>query len=182
MPPRTMTRVMPEAATPTTAVCRAMVTRLAGRAKVSGERTTKSRYTQHQRHERAEPGAAVRLHDASACASMSTVRASRPLRGARRAQLAAAHDGDAVAHAEELGQVARHEQHRLAGERQAIDEAVDLRLAADVDAARGLVEEEDVDVVVEQAGERDLLLVAAGEIADALAFALAADAELGDPA
>ncbi len=43
MPPSMMIMVMPAAATPTTAVCRAMVIRFAGRAKVSGESATKSR-------------------------------------------------------------------------------------------------------------------------------------------
>ncbi len=40
--------------------------------------------------------------------------------GPRREQLAAAHDRDAIADAEQLGQVARDDEHRLAREREAM--------------------------------------------------------------
>ena len=43
------------------------------------------------------------------------------------------------------------------------DELVDLVLGADVDAARGLVHEEDLRPALEPLAEDDLLLVAAGE-------------------
>ena len=45
IPPDTMTIVMPAAAMPTTTVCRAIVTRLMGRANVSGRSATNKRYT-----------------------------------------------------------------------------------------------------------------------------------------
>ena len=102
-------------------------------------------------------------------AASCTSECFRPRGGrARGAEPAAAHDRDAVADAEQLGQVARHQRTAfaaLAGD-ELVDERVDLRLAADVDAAGRLVEEEHVDVVVQEARERDLLLVAAGELAD----------------
>ena len=44
-----------------------------------------------------------------------------------------------------------------------VDQRVDLRLAGDIDAARRLVEHEHVDVVVQQARDRDLLLIASRE-------------------
>src|SRR5437773_1994416 len=90
--------------------------------------------------------------------------------GAGLAEPAAAHDRDAVAEAEKLREVAADEQGRtgrpaLAGfGHQRVDEGVDLRLARDVDAARRLVEQKHVDVVMEQARDRDLLLVAAGQL------------------
>ena len=59
-----------------------------------------------------------------------------------------------------------------------VDEPVDLRLAADVDAARRFVEQEHVDVVVEQPRDRDLLLVAAGEFARVLSRPGALDLQL----
>ena len=58
---------------------------------------------------------------------------------------------------------ARRAAGRVSDER--VDEPVDLRLASDVDAARRLVEHEDVDVVVKQAADGDLLLVAARQLA-----------------
>ena len=49
---------------------------------------------------------------------------------------------------------------------QVVDDAVDVLLGADVDAAGGVVEEEDVGIAQQPAGEQDLLLVAAAEGAD----------------
>ena len=48
------------------------------------------------------------------------------------------------------------------------DDAVDLPLRADVDAARRLVHDQDLRVGVQPLADDDLLLVAAGEIADLL--------------
>ena len=45
------------------------------------------------------------------------------------------------------------------------DQAVDLGLGADVDAARGLVEQQDAALAQQPARQHDLLLVAAGELA-----------------
>jgi len=101
--------------------------------------------------------------------------------GAGGAEDATAHDGDAIAGAEEFGKITRDHEYGFPGYGELVDEAVDVLLGTDVDAARGFVEEEDVGVVAKEAGEGDLLLVAAGEIADALARAGGADAEAGDP-
>jgi hypothetical protein len=64
-------------------------------------------------------------------------------RGADGDKLAPAHDPDRVAEPEELGQVGADEDDRLSRRGQAPDDLVDLRLAADVDPAGGLVEEQD---------------------------------------
>ena len=50
-----------------------------------------------------------------------------------------------------------------------VEKPVDLALGADVDAARRLVEDQDVGVAREPLGDDDLLLVAAGEVAGLLA-------------
>ena len=51
----------------------------------------------------------------------------------------------------------------IASCRPAHDQPVNLRLAADVDASRRLVEHQDVDVMMQQTRERHLLLIAAGK-------------------
>ena len=58
-----------------------------------------------------------------------------------------------------------------------LDDALDLRLGADVDAARRLVEDQQLRVHREPAREQHLLLVAAGELADRLIGPGAFDAE-----
>src|ERR1017187_662015 len=102
--------------------------------------------------------------------------------GPRGDELAAAHHAYGVAQAEELGQVGADKDDRLAGRRQLPDEPVDLRLAAHVDPAGGLVEEEYPRRVLEQPRERDPLLVPPGKLADILVHAAALDRELGRPA
>ena len=101
--------------------------------------------------------------------------------GSRNTKLAAPHDRNAIADADQLGELARHDENRLAGEGEAVDQLIDLGLAADVDAAGWLIEEEDVHVVLEQSGEGNLLLVSTGEVGDRLLGAIAPDAELLDP-
>src|SRR5690606_23658431 len=54
----------------------------------------------------------------------------------------------------------------LTGVRQSVDDRVDLVLGADVDAAGRLVEDEQVGLGVQPLAQDDLLLVAAGELAD----------------
>ena len=73
---------------------------------------------------------------------------------------------DAVAHAEQLGEFAGDEHHGFSGVGELVDDLVDLQLRADVDAARGLVEEDDAGLGHERLAEHDFLLVAAGEFAD----------------
>lgn len=81
---------------------------------------------------------------------------------------AAAQDDDAVGALDEFLDVGGDEQdgEALAGE--VVDEALDLGLGADVDAAGGFVEQQDLGLQAEPAGQQDLLLVAAGELADLL--------------
>ncbi|ABB10162.1 hypothetical protein Bcep18194_B0045 [Burkholderia lata] len=76
------------------------------------------------------------------------------------------HHDDPVRHADHLGQVARHENHRAARFREFVEQVVDFRARADVDAARRLVHQEHVDAFGQPAREHDLLLVAAGQRAD----------------
>ena len=95
------------------------------------------------------------------------------------------HDGNAVADAEEFGEVAGNEDDgagALGIGDDGVDGFVDVRFGGDVEAAGGFVSQEDVDIVFEEAGECRFLLVAAGECADGLCGALAFDAEFFDPA
>src|SRR5581483_9612932 len=73
----------------------------------------------------------------------------------------AAHDSDPVAEREQLREVRRDQDDRLAAARELLDQLVDVLLRPDVDALRGLVEQEDVAVDGEPAAEQHLLLVAA---------------------
>ena len=61
------------------------------------------------------------------------------------------------------------DRHPLRGE--LADERLDLRLGADVDPARRIVEEQDARVQAQHAREQDLLLVAPGQLADPLVAA-----------
>ena len=78
-----------------------------------------------------------------------------------------AHDDHAVGQAEQLRHVGGDHDDGLAFLRKLGHQLVDLALRADVDAARRLVEDEHVAVAQEPFGNDDLLLVAAGEAADA---------------
>ena len=104
-----------------------------------------------------------------ACAAASSI-ASRS--NAPRVELgrdaAAAKDQDAIGHRHHLlGIVADQDDGDPLG-RQMRDDAVDLRLGADVDAARRLVEDEDARRRDQPFGQQHLLLVAAGERAGQL--------------
>ena len=76
------------------------------------------------------------------------------------AELAAVHDGECVTDAEQFGDIRADEEHGFPLGGKAADPFVDLDLTGDIDAARGLVEQKQVAIVVEQTGELDLLLVA----------------------
>ncbi len=82
-----------------------------------------------------------------------------------RDHLAVAHHGDLVAEAEHLLQLGGDEQHRHAAVGQLHDQLLDLGLGADVDAAGGLVEDQQARLGDQPAGQQHLLLVAAGEVA-----------------
>ncbi len=74
---------------------------------------------------------------------------------------------DAVGDAEQFGQLARDEDDALPLRCEVLDDRVDLVLRAHVDAARGLVEDQQVGVGEHPLREDDLLLVAARELGDA---------------
>ena len=78
------------------------------------------------------------------------------------------HAHDAVGEPEDLGQLGRDQQDPDPLLRQRLDQRVDLGLGADVDAPRRLVEDQHLGLGGEPAGEHDLLLVAARELADRL--------------
>ena len=69
-------------------------------------------------------------------------------------------DKDAVAHAEDLGQFGTDHQHGLAVIGKLMDELVDFKLCAHVDAACGFVKNHHVGIALEPLGKHDLLLVA----------------------
>lgn len=81
---------------------------------------------------------------------------------------AAAQDDDAVGALDEFLDVGGDEQDGEALAGKVVDEALDLGLGTDVDAAGGFVEQQDLGLKAEPAGQQDLLLVASGEFADLL--------------
>ena len=84
---------------------------------------------------------------------------------------------DAVADADQLRQLRRDRDDADALVGEVAQDGVDLRLGADVDAARRLVDEEHARVDGKQLGQRHLLLVAAGKLRHRLVHAGAANAE-----
>ncbi len=74
---------------------------------------------------------------------------------------ARAHDGDAVADQHQFAQVARHDDEALALARLFGQHLINIKLGADIDAARGLVEQHHGAVAVQPAGDHHFLLVAA---------------------
>src|SRR6266403_3968569 len=90
---------------------------------------------------------------------------------------ALAHDQDAVAHAEQLGQLRGDHDDGFALLGAVVEEPVDLALGAYVDAAGGLVEDEHLGVGGEPLADHHFLLVAAGQVADPLVEAGRADPE-----
>src|SRR3954453_1749675 len=93
-----------------------------------------------------------------------------------------AEHGDAVGALDHLLELGGDHQHTQALLGQLADQALDLGLRPHVDAAGGLVEDRELRVGGEPAGEQPLLLVAARELADALLGAGAFHAEAADEA
>src|SRR3954466_207617 len=92
------------------------------------------------------------------------------------------HHQHPVAHAEHLGQIAGDHEDGGTGRGEFVDELVDLDLGADVDPARGFVEDQHLGVGEQPFADDDLLLVAAGERPDVLVQACHPHPELfGDP-
>ena len=90
------------------------------------------------------------------------------------------HDHDAVRQREHLRQVGGHHQERHAARGEIAQDAVDVRLGADVDAARRLIDDEDARVARQPLGEQHLLLVAARQIAHLALDVRRGDAQLVD--
>ena len=80
------------------------------------------------------------------------------------------------------GQVGGDQQHRAALPRELLDGGVDGHLGADVHAARRLVQDEHPRLAGKPLGQEDLLLVAAGEVADGARRVGRVDRELADEA
>ena len=80
--------------------------------------------------------------------------------------MAVAHDKDAVADPDQLRHFGRDHHNSLALLGKLQDQFVNLVLGADVDAARRLVEEQNIGLRQQPTAKNDLLLVAAGEVFD----------------
>ena len=93
---------------------------------------------------------------------------------------AAAHDGNAVAHAEDFRQVTRYHQHGEAVPGEAADDFMDFTFRAHVHALGRFVQDEDPGGGGEPAGEGDLLLVAAAQGMARGFGAVGADVQLAD--
>src|SRR3954466_13367609 len=91
--------------------------------------------------------------------------------------MSCAHHDDAVADADDLGQVGRDDENRGARLREIVDDRIDLGLGADVDAARRLVKDQDLRADREQPRQQHFLLVAAGEPAGGNTDIRSTDAE-----
>ena len=88
------------------------------------------------------------------------------LRGAARqdaGQPSLAHDRDAVAETQNFGQFRGDDDDGAPFGGEAVEQLVDLALGADIDAARRLVEDQDIAVAQQPLGDDHLLLVAAGK-------------------
>src|SRR5438093_5433677 len=93
----------------------------------------------------------------------------------RGAQRASRHDRNSVRDAKELGQVGAYEENPLPVRGQLPHEPVDFDLAPDIDPPRGIIEQDDIRLLVKEAGEHHLLLVAAGQVLHGLASRAALD-------
>ena len=184
MPAVAMTNVMPIASTPTTLACVSMLRTLSQVGNVSGLRIAPATNSSDDDDARARtPGARGRAAAGSGPAvgvgghcdllgqdggidGRDGV-AQQLLLGRRGAvdlgdDLALAHDEDARADADQLLELGRDRRARRARAlREVGDQPVDLGLGRDVDAARGLVEQQHAALAQQPAREHDLLLVAA---------------------
>ncbi len=113
------------------------------------------------------------------------------LRGGLRPGCRGIADSDSIADSQKFGEIGRDDEDctgffyaagAVAAGGEVVDELVDGGFGADVDAAGRFVEEEDVGIVMEEAGEGAFLLVAAGEIADGLKDVAAFEGEGVGPA
>jgi hypothetical protein len=89
-------------------------------------------------------------------------------------------DQDAIGKADQFGQLGRTEEDRSAAVGEVPDEPIDLALRTDVDAAGRVVEQEDGRRDLEPLADDDLLLVAAGQLADDLSWSIGPDPQAVD--
>lgn len=76
---------------------------------------------------------------------------------------------DPVCQADQLGQLRRTEQHHTAFLCQLPDEQVELVFGADIDTARGVIEQQQARLCLQPPAQDDLLLIAARQAADLIA-------------
>jgi len=92
--------------------------------------------------------------------------------------LPVAHNPDAVAHRQELVVIRGNQDHALARRGEPIDESVDCNARADVDALGRLIQYEQVGIGEEPACDDELLLIAAGQVANLPCFGRGSDLQI----
>jgi hypothetical protein len=104
--------------------------------------------------------------------------------GTRRRENATMHHSDAIAGAKQFWEIRADKQNAARGfaaARKLVDQLVDESFGTDVDTARWLIEQEDLHVVMKQARDGDFLLIAAGEIQNALPRGMTLNRQTIDP-
>src|ERR1051326_5980147 len=99
----------------------------------------------------------------------------------RRRKPPATHHSNAVTEAEQFRQIRTNNENGFAYLSASRDHFVNLGAAGDIYAARRFIEEQHVCILIQQARNRHLLLIAAGECAHGLLGGLRFDAEPRDP-
>ena len=149
----------------------------------AGERAQLPAAVRRARAWRREPGEAL----ATPAVVMRALRAPPagprrrwPLGGELAAHAAAAHHEDAIAHAQHLRQIRRNHDDAGAVLDQLVHEQVDVLPRGHVDAARRLVEDQDVGVRRQPLRQHDLLLIAAAQVEHELIGSRRADPQARD--
>src|SRR2546423_11642938 len=96
-------------------------------------------------------------------------------RGPRFAQNAAMHHRDAVADAQQLGEITGDHENRFAAGGELIDDAINLGFGPNIDPARRFVQQQHIDIVMKQPRQSDLLLISTREIAKLLKWSSTAN-------
>src|SRR6185503_5328618 len=91
------------------------------------------------------------------------------------------HHANRIANAEQFRNIGTHKKNGTAFRGEIEDPLIDLRFAADVDSARGLIEQQDARIVMKQSSDRDLLLIATRKLVHRLRRIVRANAEALDP-
>jgi len=95
-------------------------------------------------------------------------------------QLSAPHGGNAVAHAEQLGEVGGNHEDCASLSQDILHDPIDLRASAQIDALGWLVEDEDRGAGKKPSTDERFLLIAARETMDWFLFGAGANPELSD--